>query len=223
MHSKLSNEIKAWQESGSPQQEGLNWTRTRSHWLQTFPNHSEFLLSLPEDIDRSCLRSICNTHGTLEIEKFLAVMVWGYSNLGYGTYRVLNMVNTENSISNLEVASEFSRRHNPKSAYEYLMNNRLSMLGPSYASKYISFSTPRETSAPILDSLILLWIHKYAQKDFMGLSTSKMSWSLSTYSFYCDWIESHAHANNCFPDEVELVLFRLAELEFSKTSIWANK
>jgi hypothetical protein len=223
MDSTLSNEIKAWQESGSPQQVGLNWTRSRSEWMQAFPNHSKFLLSLPENIDRSCLRSICNTGNALVFEKFLAVMVWGYSNLGYGTYRVLKMFNTANSILNLEAASEFCRSNEPKSAYEYLMNNRLSNLGPSYASKYISFSTPRETSAPILDSLILLWIQKYAQKDFAGLSIAKMGWNIRTYSFYCDWIESHANANNCFPDEVELVLFRMAELEFSKTSIWANK
>ena len=223
MNSKLTEEIIAWQASGSPQQEGLNWTRSRPKWLNTFPNHSNFLLSLPESIDRSCLRFICNSNDVLVVEKFIAVMVWGYSNLGYGSYRVLKMVNTESSISNLEIATGFSRNHNPKSAYQHLMNNRLSQLGPSYASKYISFITPRETSAPILDSLILLWIQKYAQKDFAGLSIAKMDWNFRTYSFYCDWIANQAKANKCFPDEVELVLFRIAELEFSKNSIWVNK
>ena len=71
-------------------------------------------------------------------------------------------------------------------------------------------------SAPILDSLILLWIQKNASDDFDGYSIRKMNWNLRTYSHYCDWIETHALIENCFPDEVELILFKMAEFEFSQ-------
>jgi len=46
---------------------------------------------------------------------------------------------------------------------------------------------------------------------------------LKTYSFYWEWIKKHSIHFNCFPDEVELVLFRDAEKEFSKASSWAGK
>jgi len=223
MNSKLESEIQYWKTSGSQKQDGVDWSPFRKGWLVAFPLYADFINSLPDIIDRELLRALCEDSNLSAVEKFLSVMIWGYSELGYGTFRVAELLRPAHSLAKIEQAAWFSAQGQPKAAYEFLMKNRIPILGPSYAAKFICFMTPKEVSAPILDSLVLKWIKKYGVNDFDGLSISKMSWNLQTYSFYCDWIESHARQNDCFPEEVELVLFRLAEKEFSIDSKWRGK
>jgi hypothetical protein len=68
-----------------------------------------------------------------------------------------------------------------------------------------------------------LWIDEFAADDFEGISTSSEIWNLKTYSRYWDWVKIHADGLATFPDEIELVLFRDAELKFSKKSAWMGK
>lgn len=220
---KLNSEVQLWKKNGSRSQEGIDCSKFRQVWIQSFPDSVSFFESLPDIVNREVLRDVCTDPNLKVVEKFLAVMVWGYSDLGYGTYRVREMLKPDNSIAILEMAASISAKGQPKAAYQYLMQNRIPILGPSYASKFICFMTPKEISAPILDSLILQWIRKYCSDEFNGLSIGKIDWNLSTYGHYCDWIENYSKDNSCFPEDVELVLFRLAENEFSKKSKWKNK
>jgi hypothetical protein len=123
----------------------------------------------------------------------------------------------------LEAVYKIAESKKPKLAYTHLMENRINTLGPSYGSKFITFCTPREISAPIYDSLIALWVAENAKEEFSHLSTGTLKWSIKTYSFYCDWIEEHSKKLGCYPDEVELVLFRDAEVRFAKSSNWSGK
>ena len=150
-------------------------------------------------------------------------MVWGYGDRGYGPYRVSKMLLQDHSEKVLENVYKIAESKNPKLAYVHLMENRINTLGPSYGSKFITFCTPREVSAPIYDSLIALWVAKNAKEEFSDLSTGTLKWSFKTYSFYCDWIEEHSKKLECYPDEVELVLFRDAEVRFAKSSNWSGK
>ncbi len=223
MNKHLVRLVESWRASGSPQQEGFDWTSRRNNWIEAFPRESKFISSLPDEIDRLAVRRICDSRKHNIREKFLAVMVWGYGDRGYGPFRVSKMLSQGHSEKILENVYEIAHSKKPKLAYAHLMENRINTLGPSYGSKFITFCTPREISAPIYDSLIALWINKNAKFEFSKISTSTAKWSLSTYSFYCDWIGEHSKEFECYPDDVELVLFRDAEKQFAKRSNWLGK
>lgn len=192
-------------------------------WESTFPEHAEFIEGLPSAIDREDVRVVCESTLNSIIEKFLTVMIWGYGDRGYGPFRVSKMLKQEDTNHVLTQAYEFCQNGDPKAAYEFLARNRIYMLGPSYGSKFITFCVPRDVGAPIYDSLISMWISEFASKDFQNLGTSSERWNLSTYSSYWDWVKIHSEYLGCFPDEIELVLFRDAQLRFSKASIWSGK
>ena len=223
MNSKLKELVAEWKADGSPAQEAFDWSASRGNWVKAFPDHSTFLNSLPGEIDRSQVRRISHASEYSIIEKFLAVMVWGYGDRGYGPYRVTQMLSQPHAESVLAKVYEFSQSGNPLEAYDFLRNNRIRILGPSYGSKFITFCTPRDVGAPIYDSLISFWVKAFAEKEFSGVPTSAENWNLNTYTRYWNWIKEHSDEFDCFPDEVELVLFRDAEKKFSKGSNWSGK
>ena len=133
------------------------------------------------------------------------------------------MLGQEHAEDVLAEVFEICRNGDPKSAYDFLRKNRIRILGPSYSSKFITFCTPRHVGAPIYDSYIALWVEAFAAQDFVGVKTSSEVWNSKTYSRYWDWIKEHSEDLNCFPDDIELVLFRDAEAKFSKGSNWSGK
>lgn len=183
----------------------------------------KFISELPNEIDREAVRKFCNSNNYSVRQKFLAVMVWGYGDRGYGPYRVSKMLAQDHTEEVLETVYSIAHSKKPKLAYEHLMENRINILGPSYGSKFITFCTPREVSAPIYDSLIALWIQVHAKVEFLNISTGTLTWNIKTYSHYCDWIEEHAREFECYPDDIELVLFRDSEKHFAKGSKWSGK
>jgi hypothetical protein len=150
-------------------------------------------------------------------------MVWGYGDRAYGPYRVGQMFIQPNTENLLEQTFALAESKNPIQAYDFLRLNKIDYLGPSYASKFISFSTPRSVSAPIFDSLIAAWLANYATKDFECFSITSQTWNVRTYSKYVSWIQDHALHLNAYPDDIELVIFREAVKGFSKNSSWSNK
>jgi len=223
VNKRLITLVQKWQAVGSPRQEGFDWTPSKHNWEKAFPIHTKFISELPSEIDRDAVWKICESAQYSILEKFLSVMVWGYGDRGYGPYRVTQMLSQENAEEILNQAYDTCRKGEPKVAYNFLKQNRIRILGPSYGSKFITFCTPREIGAPIYDSLIAMWIEEFAKKDFSGAPTSSENWNLKTYSRYWDWVKEHSDELGCYPDEIELVLFRDAETKFSKSSKWAEK
>ena len=223
MNKRLVKLVEAWKADGSPSQEGFDWTSGKHNWEKAFPGDKKFISSLPSEIDRVAVRDICESPTHSIREKFLAVMVWGYGDRGYGRYRVTQMLGQEHAEDVLAEVFEICRNGDPKSAYDFLRKNRIRILGPSYSSKFITFCTPRHVGAPIYDSYIALWVEAFAAQDFVGVKTSSEVWNSKTYSRYWDWIKEHSEDLNCFPDDIELVLFRDAEAKFSKGSNWSGK
>jgi hypothetical protein len=215
--------VQDWKKKGSIQQEGFDWSSSRSNWEKAFPANRKYIAQLPSEIDRAAVRAICESTKYSIREKFLAVMVWGYGDRGYGPYRVTQMLNQEHAEEVLAEVFDICQNGDPKSAYEYLRKNRIRILGPSYSSKFMTFCTPRQIGAPIYDSYIALWVEAFAAHDFEGVKTSAEVWNSKTYSRYWDWIKEHSDQLNCFPDDIELVLFRDAEAKFSKGSNWSGK
>ena len=223
MNKHLTKLVENWKTNGSLQQEGFDWSKNRNNWIKAFPKESKLISALPDEIDRGEVRRICNSKKYSVSQKFLAVMVWGYGDRGYGPYRVTQMMEQHHAVEVLSEAFELCQRGDAKGAYEFLSKNRIRILGPSYGSKFITFCTPRDIGAPIYDSLIAMWVKEFAAKEFLGVTTSSESWNLKTYSRYWDWVKEHADELECYPDEIELVLFRDAESKFSKASNWSGK
>ena len=92
MNKNLIKLIESWQSNGSPEQEGSDWTSGKSNWVKAFPEESRWIDSLPDEMNRINVRKICNSKKHSVIQKFLAVMVWGYGDRGYGPYRVTQML-----------------------------------------------------------------------------------------------------------------------------------
>ncbi len=224
MNTRLSGLIQDWHSNGRKPQEAFDWSPGLPNWIDKFPKEAKFLETvLPLHIDRVGVRAICENPNYDIIEKFLAVMVWGYGDRGYGPYRVGVMLSQPHARKVLSKVFQISQNGEPKDAYLFLMENRIRILGPSFGSKFLSFCTPREVGAPIYDSLISFWVKAFAQKEFLGVPTSSENWNLKTYTRYWDWVKEHSDQMDCFPDEVELALFRDAERQFSKNSSWASK
>ena len=224
MNKRLAGLILKWQKEGSHPQEAFDWSASLDNWKKKFPAHSEFLgHTLPSRIDRRAVRAICDEPKFDILQKFLAVMVWGYGDRGYGPYRVGVMLSQSHSRHVLSETFELANSGDAKGAYVYLMQNRIRILGPSFGTKFLSFCTPREIGAPIYDSFVGQWVSKYASKEFSKVSTNSENWNAKTYFAYWDWIKEHSDYFKCMPDEVELVLFRDAEAQYSKNSKWANK
>ena len=175
MNKRLVMLVNEWQASGSPRQEGFDWTSNKHNWVKAFPNDKRFILSLPSEIDRDAVREICESRNHSIREKFLSIMIWGYGDRGYGPYRVTQMMNQEHALSVLTDVYELCQSGDAKGAYDFLSRNRIRILGPSYGSKFITFCTPREIGAPIYDSLIAIWVREFAEKEFLGVTTSSES------------------------------------------------
>lgn len=223
MNKQLVTLMREWQAAGAPLQEGFDWTSNKHNWKKAFPIHAKFISGLPDEIDRVVVREICDSSKFSVLEKFLSVMVWGYGDRGYGPYRVTQMLNQDDAEEILSHAYETCRKGKPKEAYDFLKQNRIRILGPSYGSKFITFCTPREIGAPIYDSLIAMWIVEFAKKEFMGVPITSENWNSKTYTAYWDWVKKHSEELSCFPDEIELVLFRDAESRYSHKSSWRGK
>jgi hypothetical protein len=223
VNKRLVTLVQKWQATGSPRQEGFDWTSSKQNWLKAFPTDKKFIMALPSEIDRVAVRRICEARKYSVREKFLSVMIWGYGDRGYGPYRVTKMLNQENAEEILTQVFKTCQKGDPKLAYDFLRRNRIQILGPSYGSKFIMFCTPRDIGAPIYDSLIATWIREYAKKDFLEVSTSSENWNSKTYSKYWDWVKKHSIELECYPDDIELVLFRDAESRYARQSSWKGK
>lgn len=215
MNSELVKLVKAWQTRGSADQRGFDWSASQENWKEAFPMEAAFISRLNTVVKRSDVNQVVGSTKVGIREKFLAVMIWGYGNRGYGPYRVSQMLGQANSRTVLTEVYRLCQQGKPIDAYSYLSKHRLKQLGPSYGSKVLSFFTPRKIGAPIYDSLVARWVRQYAPLDFDGVSTKSVGWSLSTYSRYHEWINEHASVLGCYPDEIEQVLFEAAEQEYS--------
>lgn len=148
---------------------------------------------LPKAISR---QFICDGFSSLKDENharslFVATMIWGYGNVGYGSTRVNSMMidalkrpgELGSFMSDLQVSAAQSET----GAYQFLAKyeNRLSQLGPSFASKLSYFVTPNHKS-PILDSLVASWITRYEGKKLFDPN----KWSTEQYLAYQQYCEA---------------------------------
>ena len=221
-NSYVNRLVLAWIESGRTEQEGFDWSKGRQRWSQAFPKYKVHFSNLPDLMDRKHVRETFESKIELTA-KFLTSMIWGYGDRGYGPFRVSKMFEQSNYQSILFEVFKLSASGNPLEAYKYLESNRIRNLGPSFSTKFIYFSTPREVGAPIFDSYIAKWIAHQEIERFASLSVTSERWNFKTYSEYWHWATEISARHQILPDELELIIFKDAEALFSKNSIWEGK
>ena len=214
---------KSWVSEGSKPQESFAWARSVNNWKRDLGSHSRFIQDLPGALDRTFLRKLVADDSVSNVEKFLAIMIWGYGDLGYGSFRVKKMVNSPGFSEKVTQVYESCQRGEVLEAYLYLSKNRIEQLGPAFGTKLICFFTPREFVAPIYDSFISKWMEKHAKNAFLGQSTSSEVWSKSIFTSYLAWVDFHVSKLNCFSDDLELLMFRDSLDQFSNTSSWSGQ
>jgi len=219
---RLSSKVNEWIQSGSPSQEAFNWTKSRRNWERDLPNEKQFIESLPDALSRKDVRKISEGNKCSITEKFVTSMIWGYGDLGYGSYRVKKMFSTPEFLEKINRSYALASSGQIMEAYEYLAKNRVQQLGPAFGTKWLSFISPNAQPAPIYDSFIAIWVKKYAKREFADVSTSSEVWSKKTYSTYFNWMISSSEELGVKPDELELVIFQDATSEFSVKSKWSN-
>jgi len=94
INQRLSSKVNEWIQSGSPSQEAFDWSKSRRNWERDLPNEKQFIESLPDALSRKDVRKISESDKCLVTEKFVTSMIWGYGDLGYGSYRVKKMFST---------------------------------------------------------------------------------------------------------------------------------
>jgi hypothetical protein len=223
MSEKLKSLHATWVASGSPEQESFDLEKFLPRWTAAFPQHKDFLLGLPQSLSRENLRNVCSARNICALEKFLAVMVWGYGDRAYGPFRVERMFLDPESEAKIIESYNFADSGQPKKAFEYLGMNRIDMLGPSFSTKFISFCTPRSIGAPIYDSFIILWLNSFADFRVSKSSTYSNKSVILDYSRYWDWVKEKSIEFECFPDQIELLIFRDSENIFAANSAWKGK
>lgn len=222
-NSRLLRLHNVWVENGSTPQKALDWSRSRDNWERDLKSFAQFISKLPNEIDRDFLRNLVKSNEYSSTQAFLTVMIWGYGDLGYGSYRVKKMFSTSDLDGKIEKVFNYCQNRQPLDAYRYLLQNRVSQLGPAFGTKLISFFSPRDVVAPIYDSFIRKWMDIHAKDVFENSSSSSEIWSLKIYSKYCEWMAFHSSLLNCYADNLEWVIFKDALEQFSRTSNWAGQ
>ena len=212
---RLALRVEDWIQQGRPAQEAFSWEKSRDNWIRDIPSEQLFIQDLPSDLSRADVREIHDLKRSTTSEIFVAAMIWGYGNLGYGSYRVKKMFSSPGFQEKIDRSYELASVGRVLEAYEYLSKNRIQQLGPAFGTKWLSFASPSAQPAPIYDSFIAMWVNKYAKKDFTKVSTSSEVWNKKTYGAYLEWMLSKSLEFGIRPDDFELVIFQDATREFS--------
>ena len=209
-----------WISQGKPKQPAAIWESRRNSWIEAFPNDAVFIRSLPIALDRVELRKIANNQEIDVKSKFLATMIWGYGDRGYGPYRVNRIFETSTSLDTIQIAYDCCQESRPLEAYKVFQINKLKGFGPSFGTKFISFMTPKEEPAPILDSLVSKWIKEFGPMDCKFPDRRYTQWDIDVYSSYLNYVTQLSNKHLCHADLVEQLIFESATEIFSQGNSW---
>ena len=214
--------VEEWKISGSPSQEAFEWSKSRSNWIKNIEQESEYVKNLPSRIGREYLRLINSDSAISPVQKFLTTMIWGYGDLGYGSYRFKKMFDTPKFESIIENSFDIAMAGEPLLTYQYLARNRISQLGPAFGTKWICFASNEGNPGPIYDSFIALWVGQNAKEFFGNTSISAENWNFGTYRKYLEFMSWHSERAQIKMSDLEFIVFEDALKMYSKKSKWLS-
>ena len=200
--------VSRWKVEGTLPQREIAWPRQR--WADKFPDFQQTIDAFPDKLSRAAVRDQCIEAGSsaeAAQRAFLAVMAWGFGNVGYGPYRTAKILaDTPDAGTRLRQAAEVVADGGMLDGYASLADrhrNRLTGLGPAFGTKYLHFCSPEgRPPALILDRLVADWLVHNA-----AVSMNPIPWSLRTYQRYIDLMVGWAAELGIEPDQLEACLF----------------
>lgn len=199
--------VEEWRRAGCPRQEGIPWPRSR--WLDAFPDQRPLFERLPDRLARADVRRACTAaglDGAAAEQAFLAVMAWGYGNVGYGPWRTQRVFRENATIAaSLASATATLAAEGAIAAYGQLAGpHRLSGLGPSFGTKYLYFCPQHDQVRPalILDRLVAQWL-----RDYTDVRVNEAIWSVRSYQRYVEQLWQWADVLNVPADVLEECIF----------------
>jgi hypothetical protein len=151
----------------------------------------------------------------------LAVMAWGYGNVGYGPFRTKKILTSRPDAARcLEQVAQTLERDGAVAAYRRLASSadcRLRGLGPSFGTKFLYFSQPQchQVTALIFDSLVSEWLFREA-----NLYLPCQTWRAVTYEAYLSTMQAWSRELGVRPDDVECSIFQAMAAE--RANQWAT-
>jgi hypothetical protein len=211
---RLEQLVEAWRAKGSPDQEGFPWGRSKSSWESLAHDFDLDIADFPELIDRLFLWSL-NASNVSVHKIFLAVMIWGYGDIGYGPHRVRQMFESQYFVRGLEEARAHCLSGQFLDAYRCLKNSKIRQLGPAFGTKALSFFHERNGAPAILDSVVARWCNKHALQSLGELGIKAEVWSPRTYERFLGWMGDMSSVYGLPASTLEQLIF---EDEYSDRS-----
>lgn len=203
---RLDSLVRDWRANGSPNQEGFPWDLSKAKWAQLADEFDVDINEFPDLIDRQFLWNIAASTAPAT-SSFLAVMIWGYGDIGYGPHRVRQMFQSAGFANSIETVKSKCRDGQTLEAYEVLRTSRIRQLGPSFGSKVLTFFHAPGTAPAILDSIVAIWLNEHVPKLLGDKKVNAETWNLQTYARYIDWLQAVSAAYKISPCSLEQLIF----------------
>jgi hypothetical protein len=203
---KLENLVQQWRKDGEPAQEAFPWRISKAKWCQLADDFSVEIANFPELIDRKFLWNLSASSAPAE-SVFLAVMIWGYGDIGYGPHRVRQMYESEGFSEKIRTVKNLCEVNESLEAYKFLKGSRIRQLGPSFGSKVLTFFHTPSTAPPILDSIVATWINENAPDLIFRNGVNAETWNLPTYERYIKWMMDLANELDAPVCSLEQLIF----------------
>lgn len=216
--------VEEWLIQGRPTQNALDWNLEA--WSKEFPEHKEFLEELKLEqigyIDRDLVRNVVQRKLSegLPQEAFLVSMIWGYGEVRYGPYRVRKIIDQKNTDQILVATISALQQGLIKEAYDTLITNGPTGLGPAFGTKFLYFAAPSNLNPMplILDKIMADALNEWGS---IGYSINSQKNDSKLYLDYCQQMADAADELEIRSDELEEVLFT-AMATSNGSSTWAN-
>lgn len=202
-------------------QRAFAWPRERwAGWLSGIAEASQVLDSLPDSVDRASTAAVVNAcvrRGALT-EAFIACMVWGHGDTGYGPYRTACILSGSEEplgepvdptvVERLKASIDRMSAAGAVDAYRYLNNEgHIKGLGPAFSTKWLYFISAGNSpygaqAAPILDDLVSGWLRTH------GLVPLRQG-KTNDYAKYVGLLDHWGKVHGRTRVQVEEAIFRL--------------
>jgi hypothetical protein len=203
---RLDNLIQTWRDLGSPDQEAFPWSRSKENWQKLADDFSVDISSFPALIDRNFIWKL-NRNGAAPETVFLAVMVWGYGDIGYGPHRVRQMFQSPNFFISLAKVRDLCRNRRLEEAYSALKSAKIRQLGPSFGTKVLTFFHDPKDAPAILDSVVGKWCNRNVHFAQVPSGLIIETWNLNSYLHYQRWISEMSDAHEVSVCSIEQIIF----------------
>lgn len=195
----------------------MSWKLNK--WVKLFPEHEEFLTELrSRKLDRSSVselaEEVCSEDRAIRL--FMASMIWGFGEAGYGPFRTRRILDSPEASANLRELATIASENGGQAAFDHFADmrnkdrNYLKFLGPAFGTKYIYFAQSAknpQTTTPVMDAVVRRWFVSNTPDTRLVLHY----WDPASYATYVQlltlWAKELSPEDPLRLDQVEYLIF----------------